>query len=939
MNHRKSPPWEEWSKLSDKGHARDTIFSDCGHSFFQIPYTIEFLIQSRITLTDISCSSSACKAVDEYWSEVDTNYISKINPPSVRAVNKLSALVMSQDGIIQGPYTFKEWKLYAWQCWDWFHDIVEGRSTFDWSNKSTWWAKVYFRDMSQFVAGNYNYYSDIHLLMIRKIIDEDSQHSCYASMHSGVDLFHNLKPMDIWEAKPFHNKGKVFNISMPYVTNIHIRGVKSQEVNIVDQRRLRREFFEKLKNKKNTNSVALNRVYEGGDVERFENWYPLVKQIPFKVVDNHKDSLTVLPAFFENNEKHTNDHQDKIIKCLTGFLTTGALRMMPKNYTPVMTAALVLANAEHPTKKVRPCFDGGPLKITAAFKYPCKLEGLPQIFTLLATRDKVTKMDDTQGFHLVSLHPESRDLCVFEFKGRHFQYVALPFGQSEAPGAFQQANQIPLLYASEFGISVTCYLDDRLIAEPEGLKIDGVKIDPNLGRSCFLIVLVILSSGGFINMLKSNFEPVFKDEFLGMDIDTTTCTVSVPERKIRDLKESIQKYDNLDEIELTELEKIRGVQASFLIASKYLKMFIRVQTILIEQCKTRHPGEIHHFYKHDKIPITSELRAEWKEWTNASIIELSRCWLPPIEQGTPEFFLHTDASLAAWGAVLFEGMEQVGVIALPFDEDQSEWTIVQKEILAIFFAIVHFAEKLRNSTIQLYCDNQQAVYAFINDGSREPRVNEILIDIYRILKILNAELKIAWIPTHLQIGDEPSRTIDLNEEFLPKLYYNAIVDVLPFEPEIDAMASFTNKKCSQFITRGNLKIPMLEHLSNDFFTVTQETLGFKNLYVFPPKVILDRTCRHLARFFQNTNYVLIFHQFFELPIGIETLLSQEKTEIFTLSRKKALTFIPSEKDATISDANGNVSTFKGSPNIRPKAIRMLVHLKNSDIVGEEDMEF
>ena len=334
---------------------------------------------------------------------------------------------------------------------------------------------------------------------------------------------------------------------------------------------------------------------------------------------------------------------------------------------------------------------------------------------------------------------------------------------------------------------------------------------------------------------------------------------------------------------------------------------------------------IHHFFKRDMIDITPELKSEWSEWQKATILETSRCWLSPIESGTPVFFLHTDASLAQWGAVLFKGKIEVGEVALPFSENQSDWTIVQKEILAIFFAIVHFSEIIRGSQIQLFCDNQQAVYAFLNDGSREPRVNDILIDIHRVLKILGAELKIAWIPTHLQIGDEPSRIIDLNEEFLPVPYFNLIQSVLPFQLEVDVMASLANHKCPLFITRGSLRVPVEGQVSVDFLNTDPELLKGKNLYVFPPKVILDRVARHLRRFYRDSRFCLLFHEFLEFPVGLEALVNLPGTHIITLTTFKAITFVPSEKESKIQLDGDEEYGFKGSPNIRPRATRLLIH--------------
>ena len=100
------PPWSEWEHLSKKGHARDTIFSDCGHTFFQIPYTVDYLIKSKISLEHLNCQFVACKAVDEFFCETDTNYISQCLPPNVRPVNRTSAMVLNEEGVVQGPFTF-----------------------------------------------------------------------------------------------------------------------------------------------------------------------------------------------------------------------------------------------------------------------------------------------------------------------------------------------------------------------------------------------------------------------------------------------------------------------------------------------------------------------------------------------------------------------------------------------------------------------------------------------------------------------------------------------------------------------------------------------------------------------------------------------------------------------------------------------------------------
>ena len=85
--------------------------------------------------------------------------------------------------------------------------------------------------------------------------------------------------------------------------------------------------------------------------------------------------------------------------------------------------------------------------------------------------------------------------------GRYFCYHVLPFGERRSPGSFQQANTIPLNYARLKGITVTLYLDDRMILEPKDLHIGEVRIEPEWARSTFLVLLLVIATGGFVNLI------------------------------------------------------------------------------------------------------------------------------------------------------------------------------------------------------------------------------------------------------------------------------------------------------------------------------------------------------------------------------------------------------------------------------------------------------
>ena len=87
------------------------------------------------------------------------------------------------------------------------------------------------------------------------------------------------------------------------------------------------------------------------DQSQIESWYRPLKNIPKRLVNNK-----VLPAIFPNNQRHIDDHWETCIEGITKFLKSGALRLMPRDYQPIMVATHVLANADNPDKKTRACF-------------------------------------------------------------------------------------------------------------------------------------------------------------------------------------------------------------------------------------------------------------------------------------------------------------------------------------------------------------------------------------------------------------------------------------------------------------------------------------------------------------------------------------------------------------------------------------------------------
>lgn len=159
-NDRKEPPWTLWNELSKKAESLDTININCEHSFYWIPYSIDYLIKSKVSLKE-TCHDQHCSAIDEYLFEKDILHQPRFQPKPIRAVNKDTNLVVNRQGIVQGPYTHAEWLAYSWFLWDQFHEVVDNTVNISDERSRNLWASLYFRHTDDFCGGNYNFFSGI----------------------------------------------------------------------------------------------------------------------------------------------------------------------------------------------------------------------------------------------------------------------------------------------------------------------------------------------------------------------------------------------------------------------------------------------------------------------------------------------------------------------------------------------------------------------------------------------------------------------------------------------------------------------------------------------------------------------------------------------------------------------------------------------------------
>ena len=181
--------------------------------------------------------------------------------------------------------------------------------------------------------------------------------------------------------------------------------------------------------------------------------------------------------------------------------------------------------------------------------------------------------------------------------------------------------------------------------------------------------------------------------------------------------------------------------------------------------------------------------------------------------------------------------------------------------------------------------------AFRNKGSRIPELTKIVKNIYQKLFSLNATISVYWISTVIMLADPESRSVDLNEEFIPQSYFEIIQKWANTKIHVDLFASEANTKTEYFYSLYPNKNPNC--LGIDFFDVNPEDLKSLTLFAFPPKNILHKTLVHIKNHFMRHKMVILLKAFEHFPASLACMASHENIQIFVLP--DFLTLVPAEK--------------------------------------------
>jgi len=331
---------------------------------------------------------------------------------------------------------------------------------------------------------------------------------------------------------------------------------------------------------------------------------------------------------------------------------------------------------------------------------------------------KLIKRDLKSAFRFVPVSPYDHWLLMYEWNGRIYVELFLPFGLRTAPLIFNLFSEAIHWVMQLKGYNLCHYIDDfLLILPPESPMIHTAAND--FSEVC--------DTMGFMIEQKKNKEGTLVD-FLGLEIDTMAMEARLPPDKHQRALSIVVDILQRKSISFHTLEKLLGFLSFCCAVIPLGRPFLRQIFNLLNR-KTHHLAHI-------RISKAAKRDLHWwtvllHQWNGVAVIHS----LP-----RPVITIYMDAS----GTKGIGGIWEDKAFSVHLNRRHRTKHINWKEMFAIFFAVSLWADEWIGCRVILMCDNSAVVDA-INKKSMRGITITILQFILLIAAIRDIELHSEWL--------------------------------------------------------------------------------------------------------------------------------------------------------------------------------------------------
>lgn len=523
--------------------------------------------------------------------------------------------------------------------------------------------------------------------------------------------------------------------------------------------------------------------------------------------------LTPPPTMFFKNNKSALLNSDFVNQAVADLIDSGCAYEVP--FQPYVVNPLSVASNKSGKKRL--ILD---LSVVNKFvkKDRFKFEDWRTAIQMFSKGSYMYKFDLRSGYHHFDICPAQHTYLGFQWDKKFYCFSVLVFGLSSSPYLFSKCLRTMVKFWRKNSMDIVLYLDDGL----------GISSSAEICSTQASFVRKSLDDAGFlVNEEKSVWKPSQELEWLGILWNSLSFSISIPERRITDLLNSINHIVGIfPHMSARQLAQVTGKVISL---SPVFGHLTRLMTRYCYMC-------IEQRYTWDKklfIAFPDEVQRELKFWIS-NTRTLNRKLLASYSPS--QTLVYSDASGVACGAYTVEVGSKI--FHRMWSSEEKGKSSTWREMRAIELGLVSFCSSLEGRNLKWFTDNQNCI-RIVQAGSMKKDLQKLAISIFTICKEKQISIDLQWIPRlHNCKADYISKMVDHEDWQISYEFFDFVNELWgPFS--CDRFASDLNRKVMRF--NSLFWNPFAEAV--DAFT---QDWSRDNNWLVPPIYLVIQTIKHLV---------------------------------------------------------------------------------------------
>lgn len=312
--------------------------------------------------------------------------------------------------------------------------------------------------------------------------------------------------------------------------------------------------------------------------------------------------------------------------------------------------------------------------VTQPLSYPIPL--IDEIIDQMQGAQIFTTLDLQGAFHQIPMHPDSKEYTAFSTSWDKYHFNSMPFGLVGSPYTWLRAIHTVLKGIIGFGVYV--YMDDIIIYS-KTLREHTKILEDVLKRLIRHNLKLKIEKSIFFHSQVSYLGHIFSKNGIKVDPKKTSCMANFPRPN-----------------SVVEVQRFLGMCNYY---RRYLQNYARIAKPLYILCKK-------------DIPFI------WNPGCEESFNNLKKALSSPplliFPNFNETFIVTTDASDFAVGAVISQGNmpydKPIHYFSKTLSETQSRYSTIEKELLAIIWAIENFRHYLYGRQFLIVTDHKPLTF-------------------------------------------------------------------------------------------------------------------------------------------------------------------------------------------------------------------------------------